>query len=148
MITATAGAKVVTTTHRNHCKSNYSLANTFLGSWIAPLWTGSRIESKSILIHTNLQPLFFVQKLYVMPYPPATSKYSTNYNQLPLTNQAINQQLVLSTARVLISKQRLNLIRETIKKRLKKKWVEQQQRKHYETLKKQQRRKKRQDNSE
>jgi len=48
-----------------------------------------------------------------MSYPPATSKYSTDYNQLPLNNQA-NQQLVLSTARVLIS---LNLIRETNEKK-------------------------------
>jgi len=53
VITATAGAKVVTTTHRNHCKSNYSPATAFLGSRLTPLWTASRVESKSILIPTN-----------------------------------------------------------------------------------------------
>ena len=47
-----------------------------------------------------------------------TSKYSTDYNQLPLNYQA-NQQLMLSTARVLISKQCLNLVKETIEKKAK-----------------------------
>ena len=32
VITATADAKVVTTTHRHHCKCNYSPATAFLGS--------------------------------------------------------------------------------------------------------------------
>ena len=52
-----------------------------------------------------------------LPENDTTSKYSTDYNQLPLSNQA-NQQLVLSTARVLISKQCLNSIRQTIKEKV------------------------------